>query len=591
MTTLLAELAVPLDHGDGAGPDLRYDPVFDEMLEALREDDTAAQGAWTRPRKRADLARVVQLASETLRTRSRDLRIAGLLVEGLVRTHGFAGLRDGLVLLEHLLDAHWDTVHPRVDDGDLGARAAPLERIGAYPPFAVHLGTIPLTAQGHGLFAYRASREVPLEKDTEGQPALAKSRERMLADGKLAPETFDAALRATPRAWMEQLARDLADAKSALERLRARSEERFAGMRDAPGFSDLARAMDDVDALVQRFVERKREEEPDPPPTVEVTLPDAGTASATSVATDAITLAALGDAAALPADGRAALHAVAAAHALRAANAHDPVPYLVLRAIRWGELHGRDGFAASRLEPPSGAVRTRLKQLALSQEWGTLLEESERAMATPAGRGWLDLQRYTVTACAHLGTGAARVAHAVQSATRALLSEYPLLLDATLLDDTPCASTETREWLTARVGSGDPRPSSEGDVAAAVYDTALREARLGRTARAIALLSADIEGATSLRERFLRRTRLATVLIDAGQPAVALPLLQQLVRQIEQQQLETWEHPSVIAAPIALLHRALTQLDQDAALRTQLHERLCLLDPARAIDLAGSAAT
>ncbi|MCU0634024.1 MAG: type VI secretion system ImpA family N-terminal domain-containing protein, partial [Gemmatimonadaceae bacterium] len=175
MTSLIAELSAPLTSGDGAGEDLRYDPVFDEMLEALREDDTAAQGAWTRPRKRADLARVVQLATETLRTRSRDLRIAGLLVEGLVRTTGFAGLRDGLTLLTHLLEAHWATVHPRADDGDLGARAAPLERIGAYPPFALHIGAVPLTSRGYGLFDYRASREVPLEKDTEGQPALAKA--------------------------------------------------------------------------------------------------------------------------------------------------------------------------------------------------------------------------------------------------------------------------------------------------------------------------------------------------------------------------------------------------------------------------------
>jgi type VI secretion system protein ImpA len=586
--TMIDDLAAPLTNGGGAGSDLRYDPVFDEMVEALREDDTAAQGAWTRPRKRSDCARVVQLASAALRTRTKDLRIAGLLVEALLRTEGIAGLRDGLVLMRRLLDEQWEVLHPRVDDGDLGSRAAPLERIGAYPPFAAYIGTVPLTAQGFGLFDYRASREVPIEKEIERQPAQLKLREKLLAEGKVAPERFDAALRDTPRRWYEQLRRELTEAREALDALRTSASARFEGSRDAPGFSDLARALDDVEALVDRFVERKREEEPDPLPSATGPIDGAALALVADATTqDTITLASLGDSAALHADGRAALHVLAAAHALRAGDATDPAPYLVVRAIRWGELQGRTGFEPGRLEPPPGAVRTRLRSLALSGEWRALLEESERAQATPAGRGWLDLQRYTVTACAQLGLGYGRVAHAVEEATRALLREFPMLLDATLLDDTPCAAIDTKRWLTGLSTAATTPAASVPD--ASLHEEAAREARLGRTGRAIALLTSDIEGATSLRDRFLRRTQLATMLIAAGQPAVALPLLQQLVRQIEQHQLESWEHPRIIAAPIALLHRALTQLDQDAPLRAQLHERLCLLDPAGAIDLVEGA--
>jgi type VI secretion system protein ImpA len=586
MTLAIAELSAPLESGDGAGADLRYDPVFDEMVEALRDDDTAAQGAWTRPRKKADCARVVQLATEALRTRTKDLRIAGLLVEALVRSRGFGGLRDGLQLMHALLDTQWSSVHPRMDDGDVGARAAPLERIGSYPPFAAWIGAIPLTAMGHGLFDYRASREIPTEKDCEGQPALLKQREKAVAGGKLTPEAFDSALRDTPRRWYESLHVEMTQAIAALDALRAIVAARFDGSRDAPGFSDLSRAIEEVQAVIERFLERKREEEPDLP----TTESENGTAlaiAADAVSTDTITLVGLGDSAELRADGRAALHVLAAAHALRTADATDPAPYLVVRAIRWSELTGRKGFDPARLEPPTAAVRTRLKGLALSNDWRPLLEESERAMATPAGRGWLDLQRYTVLACERLGPTFARTGHAVQEATRALITEIPALRDATLLDDTPCASGDTRSWLeTLTRLHVAPTEAPSRDI----YDDAAREARLGRTARAIAMLSADIESASSLRERFLRRTRLATMLVDAGQPAVALPMLQQLVKQIEQLQLEVWEHPTVIAAPVALLLRALTQLDQDEPVRKQLHERLCLLDPALAIDLTERAA-
>ena len=70
-----------------------------------------------------------------------------------------------------------------------------------------------------------------------------------------------------------------------------------------------------------------------------------------------------------------------------------------------------------------------LKGLLLDQKWSDLLEQSELVMATPQGRGWLDLQRYVLTACVNLGGGYDRVASSLHAELRSLLVQADLLLN------------------------------------------------------------------------------------------------------------------------------------------------------------------
>ena len=68
-------------------------------------------------------------------------------------------------------------------------------------------------------------------------------------------------------------------------------------------------------------------------------------------------------------------------------------------------------------------------------------------MATPFGRGWIDLQRYVVAAADALGEEYAPVGAAVRGALRLLLQDRPELPSMTLADDTPTVNPETRAWL------------------------------------------------------------------------------------------------------------------------------------------------
>ena len=88
-----------------------------------------------------------------------------------------------------------------------------------------------------------------------------------------------------------------------------------------------------------------------------------------------------------------------------------------------------------------------MKGLLLEAKWPQLLEAGEGVMATPAGRGWLDLQRYVLSACDGLGSQFESVARAIRGELRALLEDVPGLVTMTLMDDMPTANPETRRWL------------------------------------------------------------------------------------------------------------------------------------------------
>src|SRR5690606_27653621 len=141
----------------------------------------------------------------------------------------------------------------------------------------------------------------------------------------------------------------------------------------------------------------------------------------------------------------AAARVAAAARFMRQESPADPGPYLMLRGLRWCELRA----GGRRLDPkllaaPPAEVRAPLEQFPVGGRRCELLEAAEDVMATPYGRGWLDLQRYVLVACEALGGEFESVAAAVRGALRSLLQDLPELPDLTLMDDSPTANGETR---------------------------------------------------------------------------------------------------------------------------------------------------
>src|SRR3954454_19450091 len=198
---LREDILVPIPGENPSGADLRYDTkllVLDKLKEARRQDDELAQGAWQSERKVANWLVVLKLAQETLATTSKNLQVAGYLTEALLQTEKFAGLRQGLDLVYRLLTEFWDTIYPAIDPEDPETRedrATPLSWMNIQLEYPVR--SIPLNNAGHSYIQYKESRTVGYE-DQAKTDKDKKTRNTMIANGKLQPEIFDKAFSETP---------------------------------------------------------------------------------------------------------------------------------------------------------------------------------------------------------------------------------------------------------------------------------------------------------------------------------------------------------------------------------------------------------
>lgn len=99
------------------GEDLEYDAAFLELERIAQGQPERQMGDAVLPAEPPEWPRVRALACE-LFGRSKDLRVANLLLQGNVALDGLDGLAEGLLLVRELLDQYWDGVYPLLDADD-----------------------------------------------------------------------------------------------------------------------------------------------------------------------------------------------------------------------------------------------------------------------------------------------------------------------------------------------------------------------------------------------------------------------------------------------------------------------------------------
>jgi type VI secretion system protein ImpA len=584
---LRTDLLDPIDGPNPAGTDLTYELILDELQEARREDIDVEQGEWERPLKKADYAKVIELGGEILAKSSKDLTVAAWMTEALLYREGFPGLREGLDLMHGILTQYWENAFPELEEEDTELRAGPLNWIGSH--LEIPVKRVALDSKGHDFFQYGESRLTPSEDDASLDTAVAERRQAAIDEGKLTPEEFDKGFKATTKQWYKDLVAGITAVTESVGALDELGREKF-GDYDAPTYVGLSRVLEEVRIAAQALLDEKLRLDPDPIEAEPVPSVDAGSSESGSdsggqvLSMDPVSTA------------DAAARIEAAARFLRREDPKNPGPYLLLRGYRWGELRAVRGSMDPRLlDAPPTATRKHLKGLLLDGKWEELLDAGEQVMASPHGRGWLDLQRYVLTACEHLGSEYDQVAHAIRGELRAVLVDIPQLLQATLMDDTPTANAETMEWLRATVIGDEALAEAQGAAAErvasasmasglggrGVVDRAMAQVRAGEPQKAIEILMTQAEQEKSERARFLSRSEAVAVMVDARLTAVALPILRELYEQVAAHNLEEWEEGEVIARPLGLLHRCLDSTEYE--LQNELYQRICRLDPLLAI--------
>jgi len=623
----LPDLLAPIPGDSPVGPDLKYSNEFSEIEWAHSQGQDAVPPTKPPGFPGADaeehFGHVVELGTEFLLEKSKDIRVAFFLTAALLRVgmgetsdptgaRCFSGFAFGLELLHGLLETFWDDLHASIP-----ARAAILGGLGT-EAFTIPVRMVPITEWGHTHFHFRdwARDAVDDTKPPADPDALWAGN-------------FEEGVGDTDREAYEVQEQALGRCLEALDALEVFCKEKFSEAEEPPPrFGDLKQALQQVNGATAELLKKKAPPpppEPEPPEPPPAPAPSEGAAEATPpaetsapaqagpppapeaaqpaaepqsaptpeppVAQPATQPAATPQpAAAAPQGPEQAVNAVVSAIGLlRKDDPQDPVPYLLSRSLRWGELQRKGGgIDPQLLEAPSSEDRKRLRTLFLEEQWEELLDASEEIMASEAGRGWMDLQRYSILASEKLGKEFQPVAEALRTSLRSVLEALPALVSSTLMDDSAPVSSETRSWLEAAgfIPSGeatDVDGDAEGDTdpEQARREGSFQRARQlvqgGDPEEAIRLLMRRAAAEHSERARFLTRAEAAAIMVSQGDSAVARPILDELIQEVDEHKLEDWEAGEVVARPLGLLYQCLDA--QEGPVRQQIYQRICRLDP------------
>ena len=281
---------------------------------------------------------------------------------------------------------------------------------------------------------------------------------------------------------------------------------------------------------------------------------------------------------------------------LRRAEATDPLPFAVVRLVKWAriELPTTDA-GMHEIEPPEKSLVEALTFQFSNRVWEHLLNNAEGAFRSNDPL-WLDLQRYVCGAMQGLGPQFDRARAAVLDTTGGLVRRLGSgLFGLTFRGGTPLCSGETRMWVESEVlpapqaGGGGSAAASDGRLTEATT-TARKLAGAGKLSDALKALQDGLAGCAQRRDRLLWRLRIAEICLDMQRVQLAAPLLEECYDEIRRYHIDDWE-PALAVGVAQTLYRCRKALlaaekEPNVAALDRLRESfawLCQLDPLAAL--------
>lgn len=251
-----------------AGPDLRFEQEWDELVDALG-DDGSREGSREGENRPPNWERVQQLSIANLQHRSKDLRIAMFLVDASTRADGGEGLAQALLVTREILTAFWDRgLHPAADNGDLDDRASALSWLDE--KLALVVSSVTFTTRNDGgrnysyndfLDAHRVgSKKKYVKPNGDIDENLKKAFDQAIKSGHISLDLYEEAVKSTSRAHAEAT---LATFEVAAKEFQLLENEIAAKFRAAAPATSAARGrIREVQQEIHRIVKLKRAEEP-----------------------------------------------------------------------------------------------------------------------------------------------------------------------------------------------------------------------------------------------------------------------------------------------------------------------------------------
>jgi type VI secretion system protein VasJ len=281
----------------------------------------------------------------------------------------------------------------------------------------------------------------------------------------------------------------------------------------------------------------------------------------------------------------------------------NPIPYRLIRIVRWGQLReepANDG-GTTRLEAPREQRRSYLESLLHEGEYETLVQEAESSFQWETYHFWLDLQRLLASALNALGDPYQSAHDAVLMETALLIRRIPRLPRLTFQEGSPFAGPLTQDWIKTEVEAHPENGGASGSGAGQETERAAnkdyREARQhlanGDLEEAVSIMRAGSSEDTSQKDVFHRRLYTAILCLNGNHPAVARPILDALDASIEEYGLDTW-NPSLALEVWSCRCRCYTMLAEQATKERRqacldhaeaAFEKICRMDAEEALSI------
>ncbi|NNE68373.1 MAG: type VI secretion system protein TssA [Pyrinomonadaceae bacterium] len=324
-------LLKPISDEAPSGQYMRYEGIYDEISEERRADEDLEQGAWQSDLKIANFPKVIELATDTLTNKSKDLQIAAWLSEALVSEHGFSGLRDSLKMFSALIRMFWADIFPEIDEGDEEGRANAIAWFDRKAGFLIQKAPI-LNNEDCSYTGYLDSKKFDIPDDldsldTETKQQFLALRETAEKENRVTAAKWSQSVALTKRAFCEENKIAIEECSDALKELNQAIEETF-DRNQAPGVRSLGKALAEIDSVASKLLDQKRIEEPDPSDFQEAEEGEGGEGTVEGRTVSGPVK-----------DREDALRKLSEiASFFRRTEPHSPVAYLVNRAVNWGNM-------------------------------------------------------------------------------------------------------------------------------------------------------------------------------------------------------------------------------------------------------------
>lgn len=212
----------------------------------------------------------------------------------------------------------------------------------------------------------------------------------------------------------------------------------------------------------------------------------------------------------------------------------------------------------TRIQPPTVQDKNLLLDLRNNSDPEALLKAAETRLSQFIF--WLDINRLTAEALARLGSRFEKAHNAVCEETAFLIHRLPGLEELSFSDGTPFATPDTKQWLkgitfqapapVASVSIADDSAGNENvefTISKNIAEMQI-QVRKGKLIDAMETVQQRLRNSFSHREKLLWRLALSRMLIDLSKSKLALPHLEQALKDIDKYWLEEYDPDLAMSA-------------------------------------------